>query len=297
MVERFIDAHCLVGCDYWLSLNKPELAHRNMLEEYALEARKLAQEFQALTMPFPSSIDGSFTKENSTVLALHERHPWTEPILAFNYRSRENFERICQALDQGLAHGLVVWPIVCDLDLEDLAANPQFNYLVSNFDCWFTIHVGAGNEADIKRVEKLNRYCPADAVRLATSFPTVRFNLSHLLRISKQALDDASKLDNIIIDISGISTHRRWYECGTNVFPAADAEELGDLDSAQVIHRLMNNPKLCDKLVFGTQYPFGKWYGFGLREEMAIVDDANLTQEQRAKLLYRNIETFFGSGK
>ena len=293
MVERLIDAHCLVGTDHWLSRNKPELAHQNMLRQYGAAATALANSFRSFIMPFPSSENGSFIRENEIVLQLNEQFDWAEPILAFNYRSQENFDAICRALDRGLAKGLVVWPIVCDLDLEDLAADQRFHYLISNFPCWFTIHVGAGNEAAIRRVKKLNRYCPEDAVRLAAAFPKVKFNLSHLLRISSQALFDAESLENIIIDISGIHSHHRWYECGKNVFPAADAGELAELDSVQVINRLMNRPNLCNKLVFGTQYPFSEWYGLNLQKELALIENGDLTTEQLDMLLYRNFEEFF----
>ncbi len=296
MIDRFIDAHCLAGVDDWLSKNKTELAHRNFLDEYYEEAVQEVREFRSLIMPFPSSENGSFIKENAMIEQLHRQFPWTEPVYAFNYKSEENFADLCQRLEKGSAGGLVVWPIVCDLDLFDLAENEKFLYLISKYPCWFTIHVGAGNEAAIHRVSSLRRYCPEDAICLAEAFPHVKFNLSHLLRISGKALEKAEKLDNIIIDISGISTHLRWYEYGKNVFPADDAGDLAEMESAKVIHTLMNRPGLCNKLVFGTQYPFGKWYGFGLGRELEMIRKADLTKEKQEKLLYLNFETFFQKG-
>ena len=292
MIERFIDAHCLVGEDYWLSHNKPALAHYNDLTEYGRTAAAEAKSFQSVIMPFPSSRDGSFLEENENVLRLSKEYPWTIPVLAFNYRSPNNVRYILHALETGVVCGLVVWPIVCDLDLEDMAEDPSFRYLISNCSCWFTIHTGAGNEANIHRVKKINRYCPEDVVRLAASFPSIRFNCSHLLRISKKALDMARTLDNIVIDISGISTHLRWYEYDQNVFPAPDAGTFAQMESAEILRRLMNDPALCDKLVFGSQYPFGKWYGFDLSDELALVRQVGLPREQKDKLLYRNFENF-----
>ena len=291
-MEKFIDAHCLVGEDFWLSRNKPELAHQNMLDEYH-RAASAADSFKACILPFPSSEDGSFARENGIVWRLHRQHPWTEPVFAFNYRSKENFEDICSRLDEDQATGLAIWPIVCDLDLIDLKDNLRFRYLVNNYGCWFTVHVGAGNEASIHRVEKLNRYCPEDAVRLAAAFPDTKFNLTHCLRLSEKALRQAEELDNIIIDISGISTHLRWFEYNQNVFPASDAGELGEMGSADVIRTLMERPGLQDKLVFGSQYPFGKWYGFGLEDELSLVREAGLSGELLDKLLYKNFEDFF----
>lgn len=291
MIERIIDAHCLVGTDYWLSKNKPELAHENDLKEYKKEMEKYVKEIYSLIMPFPSSCDDSYILENEHVLKLHSENTWAEPILAFNSRSEENFRYICNKLEEGKVKGLVLWPILCDLNLSEMKDNEYFNYLVEHYDCWFTVHVGAGNEQDIKRVKKLNNYGPKDAIQLAKDFPNVKFNLAHLLRISESALEEAKKLHNIVIDISGISTHQRWYEHETNVFAASDAGALGQLSSSEIIYQLMNT-ELNDKLVFGTQYPFGQWYGFDINKELELILSSGLSRKMTDKLFYQNFNYF-----
>lgn len=293
-MRKVIDAQCLVGVDYWLSQNKPELAHTNNLVSYENEIKEIADSYHCIIMPFPSSRNGTYIDENESVLKLCNNKGWTTPVLAFNPYSQYSFEYICKKLSKSECNGIVLWPILCDLDLNELIYNDRFIYVVSHFSCSVTVHVAAGNEKEVMRVSKMNNYSPLDAVNLAKSFPNTKFNLSHCLRLSKSALDIAEKLDNVIIDISGISTHHKWYENGINIFPAYDSGDFADMLPEQVIRELMNRESLMDKLVFGSQFPFGQWYGFGIKEELDLIKRANLTDNLESRLLYKNYENFFG---
>ena len=293
MDRMIIDAHCLAGQDYWLSKNKPELAHENYLTEYEQELKEQSTDYRSYIMPFPSSKDGSFSEENELILSLRKERNWVVPVLAYNYNSVDNIRNVALAMDKGLCKDIVIWPIVCGMDLDKLACDPDFRFLLKTYSCRVTVHVGAGNEADIKRVNCLKHYLPEDAIRLAESFPQNIFNLSHLLRLSDKALRHAEQMDNIVIDISGISTHKRWYEMNKNVFPAYDAGELGEMDAPEILRELMGRSRLRSKIVFGTQYPFGKWYNYGVSDEVKIVLDAGLSGEDADRLFYRNLKTIF----
>ena len=294
MINRIIDAHCLVGRDYWLSINKPHLSHENLLSFYEKDIRSVSKLYKAAIMPFPSSSDGSYVEENELILSLSRKKPWTIPVLAFNPKSDANYNYVRRQLDSGTVGALVIWPILCNLDLINLIDNHYFRNIAENYSCCITVHVGAGNEQRIGRVESLLRYDPDSAVLLAASYPNTCFNLSHLLRISERALHAVEQLSNVIIDTSGISAHGRWYEAGSNVFPAEDCIKLRDCKPEAVIKTLMDNPLLADKLAFGTQYPFGMWYRFGLKEEVELLMKAGLDELQLDKLFYCNFNRFMG---
>lgn len=292
VLDRIIDSHSLVGVDFWLSNNKSELRHRNDLEEYQKALKSVANSYKSVIMPFPSSKNGSYMAENRYILELHQKYDWTIPVLAFNPCSKENIRFVSEKLENGEVKGLVLWPVLCKLDLDMLSKDDQFDYVLRKYKPWITVHVGAGNEKDIHRVTKLNNYSPVDSVKLAAEYPDVKFNLSHVLRISEHALSMAENMENVIIDISGICMHKRWYEYGTNVFPASDSVKLKELDSSEIIYELMHNEQLANKLVFGTQYPFDTWCGFDIKEEIELVKNARLEKTLFEQLMYKNFELF-----
>ncbi len=292
MINRIIDAHCLVGMDYWLSRNKDELGHKNDLVLYESCLKKLARSYMSVIMPFPSSEDGSYLSENQYVLDLHYKYDWTIPVLAFNPYSEKNVKYVSEKLENKEVKGIVLWPVMCKLDLDRLKENDSFDSVLKNYKPWVTVHVAAGNEKMIQRVTRLNNCCPSDAISLAGNYPEIKFNLSHLLRISDKALSEAEYMDNIMIDISGISMHKRWFEYGINVFPAVDCNRLKEYEPVDIIQELMNNDRLNKKLVFGTQYPFDTWSGYDVEKEVALVKKAGLDKGCFDQIMYKNFDLF-----
>jgi predicted TIM-barrel fold metal-dependent hydrolase len=289
------DAQLLCGTDHWLAHNKPELYHSLTPREAADQMERAAQgeAWRAALFPFPSSPDQAYLTENALVIETAQAEPRFLAVAAINPRRERNLVAVEAAAEQGSIRGLAVWPILCDLDLVDLAREERLWQLAAAHDLPVTVHVGTGAEADLGRAVSRNRYAPLDAVALARAVPHVRFNLSHCLRLSRGALEAVAELDNVWTDTSGLSAIGRWYEAGQEVFPAADALDAGG-DPYQIVSRLVASYGLADKIMFASSHPFSAWWGFDVKAEADAYRRLVLSDKAAGDGLYRNACKFFG---
>lgn len=287
---EFIDAHYLVGTDYWLSKNLTKMPHTEYLEEFSRV--NIEKNNKALIYPFPSSEDGKYTKENREVFELYKKDKNLIPVFALNINYKECFFSVENYLKKCTRAGIVIWPILCDINVGAIETNQDFITFANNNEFFIYIHVAALNEKDIGRVKKLGNYGPQDAINFAKAFPNKKFILGHLLRASVESLEKAKSMDNVVVETSGISGHLKWYENNKNVFPAYDAKEYMTMEAENILEDLINNKKMENKLVFGSSYPFSYWWKSDLRDEINLIKGLNIEKSIKDKILYKNLQEF-----
>ena len=289
-----VDAHHLLGVDDWLRRNRPDLPHRHGPTQVAAALDPLADDWLAYTAPFPSCREGDYVEENEALLAACADDSRLRAVAAVDPKVARSRAWLEASLEAGAAiHGLILWPILCRLDLRALARDRWFADVARRWSVPVTVHVAAGNEARIGRVEALEPYLPMDAVALAAALPDVRFNLSHVLRLSREALRAASELDNVWLDTSGLSSLGRLREGqGEEVFPADDADELARLGPVGALARLVESG-WSTRLMFATTTPFNGWWGCDAASDLELVERACSTGEQQSALTSKNSLGFF----
>ena len=290
-----IDVHHLLGTDHWLLANMPQLAGSNDAESARTALTAGSEHWVAYVLPFPSSADGGYSAENRYVLEAAAQDPRLRPVLALNplhTDSREEVARLLRSTHPEIA-GLVLWPILCKLDLVALSEDAWFRDLTRSLDLPVTVHVAAGNEQRIGRVPEMQRYLPEHAVALAASLPEVRFNLSHALRLSRSALEAARDLPNIWTDTSGLSALGQWHESGEQVFPADDAGTLGQLSPSEAVATLVDEFGFGERLMFGSSYPFNTWWNFDVASERRLVEEGLADPLNLRRVLEDNPRVFY----
>lgn len=283
----YVDTHLLYGQDYWLKNNKPQLAHSNF---------KICNNRYTFIVPFPSCEDNSYIYENKLVLKKAIENKNVIPVFAFNPLNIKNIEFI-KSIEKNISvFGIIIWPILCNINLNKLLTNSAFCELLhsqeGNEHFFVEIHTGAGNEKDIGRVDKLNKYLPLDLINIAKSFPKNKFILTHALRLSIPALIEAKKLDNVMIETSGISSNKNWFENNKNVFPSYDAGYLSEIDPKSIVKCLCFDFELSNKLIFGSGYPFSCWWGYDIQDEINLIINSGLSKCEIKNILKENIFEF-----
>lgn len=286
-MKKIIDSHHLVGVDYWLSKNKRELEYKNDIKIIK------KHDIKALIYPFPSSENQLYFSENETIYVHAKSNPDSIiPVFALNTNYDESYRCVEKYLKEFNICGIVIWPILCDIDLLSLKDDKRFVKLCKDYNFFIYVHVGAGNEENIKRVTKVGNYTPQDAIKFAKEFNYKKIILGHMLRLSMDSLKHTSNMNNVVIETSGISSQKRWYENNQNVFPAYDARELKELSSKEVLEYCVKNMNLENKLVFGSSFPYSLWWKYDLKDEINLIEQLNVSNEIKNKILYENIIKF-----
>ena len=286
-MKKIIDSHHLVGLDYWLSKNKRELEYKNDIT--AIKNHNI----KALICPFPSSENQLYISENEMICAYAKNNANNViPVFALNTNYDESYRCIEEYFKAFDVCGIVIWPILCDVDLLKLKEDKRFVNLCQEYDFFIYLHVGAGNEKDIKRVEKIGNYTPQDAIEFAREFSYKKIILGHMLRLSIDSLEKASIMDNVVVETSGVSSQKKWYENEQNVFPSYDAGELKNMDSKEILEHCVKKMNLEDKLVFGSSFPYSLWWKYDLKDEIGLIEQLDISEDAKDKILYNNIRKF-----
>jgi predicted TIM-barrel fold metal-dependent hydrolase len=293
MKRNIIDDHVLFGIDYWLSLNLQTRDHRN---DYLRMKKMNYTSYITLIMPFPSSPNNLYLNENFIVSEAATRHNCYIPVFAYNPFKKDNDVQVRRLLKKHKLAGIIIWPILCQIDLEKLIDDVAFRSLLKEkeeeVNFFVCIHTGAGNEQDVGRVEKIGHYLPKDVVNVAESFPRIKFILTHLLRFSLPSIVRAANLSNIIIDTGGLSCQKRWFENGRNIFPAYDSGVMEDMSSSEALKFLVDNIKIENQLSFGSSFPFSMWWNFDIEDEIKLIETCEISNEAKEKIFYKNICKF-----
>lgn len=286
-MKKIIDSHHLVGVDYWLSKNNKELEYKNNINAIK------NHDIKAFIYPFPSSKNQLYISENETIYTCAKNNPDSViPVFALNTNYDTSYRCIEEYLKEFNICGIVIWPILCNIDLLKLKDDKRFIKLCKEYKFFIYVHVGAGNEEDIKRVKKVGNYTPLDAIKFAKDFNYKKIILGHMLRLSIDSLKQASNMDNVVIETSGVSSQKRWYENNQNVFPSYDAGELKELSSREILEYCVRKMKLENKLVFGSSFPYSLWWKYDLKDEIDLIEQLDVSDDVKNKILHDNIIEF-----
>jgi hypothetical protein len=290
---KIIDVHYLIGEDYWLKNNKPELEHVGTMDECKkFKLNSNSTNFKSMIYPFPSCFDQKYKEENKKLYDIAKADSNAIPVFALNTNFEECFDYVEKMIKEFKQAGIVIWPILCKINLNELQQNKRFIRFCNENNFFIYIHVGAQNEDKIGRLDTLGIYGPMDAVNLAKSFPNKKFIIGHLLRLSTNAYKELSSLNNAILDTSGLSSHNLWFENNQNVFASPDANELAEMNSKEVLTTLVEKYKLGKKLAFGSSYPFSMWWKYNFEKEVNLILDADIDQNIKDDILYNNVYNF-----
>lgn len=265
---KFLDAHVLYGRDLWLSLNKPELAHQfdHGFLCSAMDEAARSPDWRAAIMPFPSASEPSYEQENVCVLEAAAADDRLLPVVVANPYDPRNRDLLEEWADRQQIAGLMVWPILCKLDLRAFAELDSFWQFAELHDLPVTIHIATGLEPTYRSAVLPNAYRPIDAVTIARRWPGVRFNLSHALRLSRPALEQIADLDNVWTDLSGYSSYGRWLEGGQETFPG-ESPVIGADAPVELTRALVERYNLANRVMFASSEPFCRWWGSSAKSE------------------------------
>jgi predicted TIM-barrel fold metal-dependent hydrolase len=261
------DCHLLLGRDHWLAANKPELAHELSLNQVTAMFAALSPNgrWRAAVFPFPSAPEQNYRKENAAILEAAALEPRLVPVAAINPNDPES--RAFLQRNGGQFAGIMIWPILCNLDLGLLARDDAFWTMVKRLDLPVTIHVATGDEPSYRDAIRRNAYGPMDAIEVAEANPGIRFNLSHALRLSRSALQRAARLSNVWTDLSGYSSYGAWTEGGREIFAAADAI-VGPGAYGELLNILKEEFGLGGRIMFGSSEPSAGGGGLHWKENI-----------------------------
>jgi predicted TIM-barrel fold metal-dependent hydrolase len=292
---KLIDVHHLLGIDNWLVGNSSKLPHENRTAHARCELTSAVGDcWLAFIMPFPSSIGQQYLAENQEVIDAAALEARFYPVLALNPNSPESRQFFFEAVSRQEVKGVMIWPVLCGIDLPSLAQDHEFTDRILANDLPVTIHIGTGQEMALGRTNRDSRCRPEHAIELASQCPKIRFNLTHLMRLSPNALRDAAGFENVFTDTSGLSSLHRWYERGLHVFPATDAGDLAAMTPPEVLRVLVREYKLGEKICFASSYPFNRWWDCDMRAEISWVTKSGLTPDALDRIFWKNAMSLYG---
>lgn len=287
------DCHLLFGTDHWMRMNNTTLPffNKQCAPVLANDTFSIGRSF---ITPFPSSPDQAYAEENALIFEAAEKSATGIPVYALNPNNTANRNTVQRFTDGREQCGIILWPILCQMDLSALIQDPWFRDFMEHFKGWIYIHTAAGNEEDLGRVKKQGNYNAKQVLELAQAFPKNKFILGHLLRLSVDELWAAREMDNVVLDTSLVSGQLRWFEKGKNVFPAASSGKMMTLSAKQILECLIGEYQLSKKLVFGSSYPYCQWWGYSYDDEIRLITGLNVSDRIKQDILCGNIREFLG---
>lgn len=287
---KIIDVHQLWGIDIWLSKNKPNLFYKNDENIFFTEvsSNKLLKTF--LT-PFPSSHDNSFYYENIIIKELTNENDLFYPVYGLNTNSKDSY-KFFDTISNENKFGVMITPILCRIDFLELSKDNRFIDFCLEYEPCITIDTPAGNEVLIGRVNDFKNCQPEDALELSLKLDNVNFNMAHLFRLSENALRESKNLKNVMLDTSGVSSNKVWIENGYNVFPSPNSI-LDNLTPEEILKTLIDEYELEDKIMFGSIFPFCKWWGNSFNDEINLINNLDTSSETKEKIFHKNALEFY----
>lgn len=299
-MAHIFDFYFQIGVDDWAKNNRPELAHTSVRADFKRHSAEFAaqgHQYQgAVIFPPPSDTELSYAEANRIIYeaatggsAPGEPEEILFPVYAVTPRHAGSLEWLRRRLEEGSPLlGIKLWPYMGRFSLTDFLRDKELVELVLRHGLLVMMHVGTGRELQARNVFADVAADPATAVQVAAELPEADFLFAHLLRLSEPALEKAAQLKNVYLDTSGLTSLGRWQEGGRNGLPANDAGALATQAPVEIIGRLAEEFGLSEKLVFGSNWPFCKWWGSSVREEASLILDAPIASRSRANILAGN---------
>ncbi|ACM31486.1 MULTISPECIES: amidohydrolase family protein [Rhizobium/Agrobacterium group] len=292
-MTKIYDATRLWGVDYWAKENKKEWAHSSGTYEWHLHKKALQGKgyeiLGAAIMPFPSTPDGTFLNANRQVGAVPGKETNLAPIYAVQPNGgAKAVDELAVSDELYQSVGIKLWPYLGKFNLDDLLSNDSLvKYLKENKKS-VLMHVGNGREKITRPVFPDVRATPDVAIKCAMELNDIPVIIAHVARLCPRTLDLVRETPNAYLDLSGLTSLGRWKENGEDGLPVDAGKTLASLGPQAVLHRLVTEFGLEDKLVFGTTWPFCSWWGIDVVDDVELIEGADLTPSIKEKLFWRN---------
>lgn len=166
-------------------------------------------------------------------------------------------------LHKGEFFGIKVHPNLCNRKMSEL-----------NFDSPYPMIVHCGISENDN---------PMDIVEFAKRY-SGNICFAHCARFNVEALMEIAKLPNAYIDISPLYMLEGVASNGTDKYYASDITNGKNVTN---LVRNIINIIGADKIIFGSDYPWGK-----LTDAQKLYDELDLNDEVKDKIFYKNFERF-----
>jgi predicted TIM-barrel fold metal-dependent hydrolase len=112
--------------------------------------------------------------------------------------------------------------------------------------------------------------------------------------LSVEALTAAAELPNVYVDTAGLRAAGRMQEGGRDVLFAED-NDLVSRGPRDILHWLVDDMGLGDRLVFGSSYPFVASWQSSVVEDAVALREAELADDQLRAVLSGNALRMLGA--
>lgn len=286
-----IDCHVHIGKDIFTERNvrfqKFVTSYEQSIKEFLSKMDRFGID-RAIVYPFPSPLcqfkedDFWYHEENRHLaeeVGCYKRKLYFIP--AFNPRDEESMRYAVELVEKYGLRGLKLHTRATQYEPRHL--DSLITGILKERDIPLVLHIGTGKEAEL---EEKNIDISLDfAISLAKGHPNIRFVFTHLGRLHKN-LENALKLENVMVDTAGISLTRTQKD-----FVVAKLYNPAFLDKSieEMIFYLITQG-YEDKIIWGSDEPYGVSY----EEELHyILNNSHLSKEIKEKLLYQNAQKWF----
>jgi predicted TIM-barrel fold metal-dependent hydrolase len=285
-----IDCHAHIGKDVFGErkniLNFNGTPQKQSIEEFLAKMSNLGID-RAIIYPFPSPLKQFeednfwYHKENRYLMKFVEEYRQQLYFIpAVNPADKRSIDYCIELVERYNLKGLKIHtrpiqyePRHLDLFILDF---------LKNKDLPLVLHIGSGKEPEL--VEKGVDTSLDSAIHLAKNYPHNRFVFAHLGRLHKN-LEEALKLENVMVDTSGLSVKRLWKDYSAKNYNRALVSK-----SAEEIISVLVEKGYSDKIMWGSDEPYGASYN----EELQYVkDNKKLDEYTKKKILSENAIKWF----
>jgi predicted TIM-barrel fold metal-dependent hydrolase len=283
---KIIDCHANIGWD----TNNIRKNYFPSQQGYKRLLNKMNQHdvLKSIILPFPSPA-GQFKEnlywyemENHYLVQAHKFSNRFIPFPAVNPNDVKSVKNIKTLTTTFEIKGIKIsHHIPMGFSVEKLIGHKLMKIVQDN-NLLVMIHTGTGKEAGSKNYHETLDY----GIQVAKKYPDVTFIFCHLGRLHKTIIE-ALKLENVYMDTSALS----MYE-GAKEFIAFDPyKKFVNLSPKEIIEDLVEMG-FEDKIIFGSDEPYTFY-----EKEIGMIKNANISEDSKNKIFYRNIAKLLGIDK
>ena len=294
-----IDTHVHLGIDYWLhSHGRNDLVHESSYRDVITVSTNLKEKGIRLVgigaIPWPSAAPdtsgyATYGKENEWLVE-ELSGQLAVAFIGVNPHSKLSIgraEEIAQA-SREIVRGVKIHPILTQTDLPWLATQQDFFAMLRHNRLATLVHVCSGREHLIGRIDRPIAATPKDCLDLAECYPDNEFIFDHCLRLSESSLQRVHDYPNVFVDTAALSCQLNWSEkSDINIYPSSDSH-LGEMKPVQIWEYLVNELRLSDRLMYGSDYPYTLWWATSYWDELEPLWSSNISAEARHRVAFAN---------
>lgn len=286
------DGSMLWGSDAWVKQNRPDLMHTVGPLQWTARVNQLNAEGVTLggglLMPFPSAIDRDFLLSNLAVAeAVSGAGPAAvaRPVYAVRPNDPRNADMLRTLAETGPPAGIKLWPYMGGYSLHRLLEDQALIDILVASRMLVLMHVGNGRERLSRPAFPDVDASPELALHCAEALGDVPVIIGHVARLCPATLERLARTPNAYVDLSGLTSLRRWFEHGEEGLPVDAGKALAARGDLHILRALVDTFGLGDRLVFGTTWPFCRWWGIDLLDDVELVSKAGLAPHVQKAIL------------